>query len=102
MHEGPLIARDSWLHSGWDSRYNVLELGKRTSPSVGWVFEIELEGPYSHVVLPSRQTRHCAAAFTQERRDSSRVVFLQCMFQRVKKDLNPGWDVPAGWGDGPN
>ncbi|WP_457337323.1 hypothetical protein [Rhizobacter sp. P5_C2] len=44
VHEGRLIACDSGLHPGWDSRYDVPGLGKRTSPGAGWVFEVELEG----------------------------------------------------------
>jgi len=43
VHEGRLISCDSGYHPGWDSLYDLPELGKRTSPTAGWVFEIELE-----------------------------------------------------------
>lgn len=43
VHEGRLIACDSGFHPGWDKPYDVPGLGKRTSPSAGWVFEIQLE-----------------------------------------------------------
>ncbi len=41
-HEGKLYGCDSGFHPGWDRRYDVAGLGRRTSPTAGWIFSIEL------------------------------------------------------------